>query len=107
MTSKQYTKSVRMDQISPSFKELDELYTIIEDTFDTCSSSRDEVYWLVSILKLMLNSPNKYTKYSVDNMHINYWMYSLYPIVEKWKKKYHHSTSRQVVIKRKIDAKKT
>lgn len=88
-----------------SFKELDELYEVIEDTFDTCSSSREEVYWLIAILKLFLNSPNKYTQLTPDNAQINYWMYSLYPIVEGWKIKYHHSTAKYVQIKRKVNAK--
>lgn len=95
-----------MDQTTVSFKELDDLYTIIEDTFDTCSSSREEVYWLVAILKLFLNSPNKYTQFTADNTQINYWMYSLYPIVESWKMKYHHSTADLVKIERKVECKK-
>ena len=95
-----------MDQTTVSFKELDELYEVIEDTFDTCSSSREEAYWLVAILKLFLNSPNKYTQLTTDNMQINYWMYMLYPIVEGWKTKYHHSTANYVRVKRKINAKK-
>lgn len=85
-----------MDQISVSFKELDELYGVIEDTFDTCSSSREEIYWLIAILKLFLNSPNKYTQFTPENTQINYWMYSLYPIVEGWKAKYHHSAAKLV-----------
>lgn len=87
-----------MKEYIPSFKELDDLYTIIEDTFDTCSSSREEVYWLIAILKLFLNSPNKYTQFTTDNVQINYWMYSLYPIVEGWKAKYHHSTANLVKV---------
>ena len=83
-----------MKEIEPTFKELDELYEVIEETFDTCSSSREEVYWLVAILKLFLNSPNKYTQLTVDNTQSNYWMYTLYPIIEGWKTKYHHSTTR-------------
>lgn len=94
-----------MDQTTVSFKELDDLCTIIEDTFDTCSSSREEVYWLIAILKLFLNSPNKYTQLTADNAQINYWIYSLYPIVEGWKTKYHHSTTKYVKIKRKPNAK--
>ena len=88
-----------MDQTTVSFKELDDLYTLIEDTFDTCSSSREEVYWLIAILKLFLNSPNKYTQLTADNAQINYWIYSLYPIVEGWKTKYHHSTAKLVRVK--------
>ena len=94
-----------MAQTILSFKELDELYEVIEDTFDTCSSSREEVYWLIAILKLFLNSPNKYTQLTPDNAQINYWIYSLYPIVEGWKMKYHHSTAKYVQIKRKVNAK--
>ena len=94
-----------MKEYVPSFKELDELYEVIEDTFDTCSSSREEVYWLIAILKLFLNSPNKYTQLTTDNAQINYWMYSLYPIIEGWKIKYHHSTAKYVQIKRKVNAK--
>lgn len=95
-----------MDQTTPSFEELDELYTIIEDTFDTCSSSKEEVYWLIAILKVFLNSPNKYTQLTPENAQINYWMYSLYPIIEGWKVKYHHSNAKYVRIKRKPNAKK-
>ena len=95
-----------MDQTTASFKELDELYTVIEDTFNTCSSSKEELYWLIAILKLFLNSPNKYTQLTADNAQINYWIYSLYPIVEGWKTKYHHSTAKYVRVKRKVDAKK-
>lgn len=87
-----------MDQTTVSFKELDDLYTIIEDTFDTCSSSREEVYWLIAILKIFLNSPNKYTQTTAENAQINYWIYSLYPIVEGWKAKYHHSTANLVKV---------
>ena len=95
-----------MDQTTASFKELDELYTVIEDTFNTCSSSKEELYWLIAILKLFLNSPNRYTQLTADNAQINYWIYSLYPIVEGWKTKYHHSTAKYVKVKRKVDAKK-
>ena len=91
-----------MDQITPSFNELDELYTIIEDTFDTCSSSKEEVYWLIAILKIFLNSPNKYTQLTPENAQINYWIYSLYPIIEGWKTKYHHSTAKYIKTKKKI-----
>lgn len=95
-----------MAQIIPSFNELDELYEVIEDTFDTCSSSREELYWLIAILKLFLNSPNKYTQLTADNAQINYWIYSLYPIVENWKRKYHHSSAKLITIKRKTQCKK-
>lgn len=91
-----------MDQITPSFEELDELYTIIEDTFDTCSSSKEEVYWLIAILKIFLNSPNKYVQLTPENTQINYWIYSLYPIIEGWKTKYHHSTAKYIKTKKKI-----
>lgn len=88
-----------MVQTIPSFKELDELYEVIEDTFNTCSSSREEIYWLIAILKLFLNSPNKYTQLTKENAQINYWIYSLYPIVEGWKTKYHHSTAKLIRVK--------
>lgn len=91
-----------MDQITPSFNELDDLYTIIEDTFDTCSSSKEEVYWLIAILKIFLNSPNKYVQLTPENTQINYWIYSLYPIIEGWKTKYHHSTAKYIKTKKKI-----
>lgn len=95
-----------MDQITPSFKELDELYTLIEDSFNACDSNKEELYWLVSILKLLMNSANQRKETCIENMQINYWMYCLYPHIEEYKKKYHHSTANQIKVKR-TDAKKT
>lgn len=90
-----------MVQTTVSFNELDELYTIIEETFDTCSSSREELYWLIAIIKILTNNSNKYTECTSDNAQINYWIYSLYPIIENWKRKYHHSTQNLVKIEKK------
>ena len=82
-------------------EELDELYEVIEETFNTCSSSREELYWLIAIIKILANNSNRYTDCTPDNAQINYWIYSLYPIVENWKQKYHHSVQNLVKIEKK------
>lgn len=87
-----------MDQTIPSFKELDELYYLIETTFDKCKSNTDELYWLIAVLKILLNYPNQYTEYNIDNIKINYWILKLYPIFEKYKKRWHHSTEKHMDI---------
>lgn len=71
--------------------ECEELYSLVEDTFDTCSSNREEIYWLICLIRGLLNVPNERVDYGVDNISINMWQYQLHPIIERYKRHWHHS----------------
>lgn len=61
---------------------------IIEETFDTCLSNREEIYWLITLLRAFMRLPNKNTVLSADNMQLNKWQYEMVPIIEKFMKKW-------------------
>lgn len=73
------------------FHEEQDLLDLIETTFDTCATNKEEIYWLIAIIRGFLNIPNKRTDYCAENFKINFWQYQMHPIIEKFKKKYHHS----------------
>lgn len=72
-------------------KEIEDLTNLIEDTFDLCISNKDELYWLISLLRGFMYIPNKRKEYCNENFEINRWQYQLHPILEKYKKKWCHS----------------
>lgn len=72
-------------------KQLEDLNGLIEDTFDLCVSNKDEIYWLICLLRGLMNVPNKNRQATAENYKINLWQYQLHPIIEKYKKKYKNS----------------
>ncbi len=66
----------------------EDLKTLFEDTFDLCKSNREEIYWLISIFRALMKIPNKETRMSIDNMHINEWQYNIVPLVKQFMKKW-------------------
>ena len=66
----------------------EDIKSILEDTFDLCKSNREEIYWLITILRAFMKIPNKEKKMSIDNMHLNEWQYNIIPIVEQLMKKW-------------------
>ena len=66
----------------------EDIKCIIEETFDTCLSNREEIYWLITLLRALMRLPNKTTVLSADNMQLNKWQYEMVPIVEKFMKKW-------------------
>lgn len=65
-----------------------DLTNLIEETFDTCDSNKDEIRWLISLIRGFMNIPNKRIEPVADNYKINLWQYQLHPILEKYKKKW-------------------
>ena len=49
---------------------------------------KDEIRWLISLLRGFMNIPNKRIEPVADNYKINLWQYQLHPILEKYKKKW-------------------
>lgn len=74
-----------------NLKECDDLKDLLEYTFNQCKTNREELYWLVCILRGLMNIPNKCTSPVYDNYKINYWQYKLHPYIEKYKNRWHHS----------------
>lgn len=66
----------------------EDIKCIIEETFDTCLSNREEIYWLIILLRAFMRLPNKNTVLSADNMQLNKWQYEMVPIIEKFMKKW-------------------
>ena len=54
-----------------------DLTNLIEETFDTCDSNKDEIRWLISLLRGFMNIPNKRIEPVADNYKINLWQYQL------------------------------
>lgn len=77
--------------IYTEFQEEQDLQDLIEDTFDLCVSNKDEIYWLICLLRGFMNIPHKRTEYCPENFEINKWQYQLHPIIEKYKRKWKHS----------------
>lgn len=74
-----------------TFKREKDLEILIEETFDLCITNRDEIYWLICLIRSFLNIPNKRVEPVVDNFRINRWQQQLHPIVEIYKKRYNCS----------------
>lgn len=74
-----------------AYREEQALLDLIEDTFDLCTTNKEEIYWLISLLRGLMNIPNKRKEYCAENYKLNMWQYNLEPIIEKYKKQYHHS----------------
>lgn len=77
--------------IKTKFKEEQDLTDLIEDSFDLCTTNKEEIYWLICLLRGFMNIPNKRIEFCLENFEINRWQYQLHPIIEKYKKSYHHS----------------
>ena len=81
--------------IKTEFQADQDMQNIIEESFNNCMSNREEVYWLISILRGFMNIKNKRTETTVDNFRLNRWQYDLFPQIEWFKHKYNCSTYMQ------------
>jgi hypothetical protein len=59
--------------IYTEFQAEEDLRDIIEDTFDTCSSNKDEIRWLITLLRGFMQIPNKRHEISAENYKLNLW----------------------------------
>ena len=66
----------------------EDIKCIIEETFDTCLSNREEIYWLITLLRAFMRLPNKNTVLSTDNTQLNKCQYEMVPIIVKFMKKW-------------------
>ena len=66
----------------------EDLKVLIEETFDTCSTNREELYWIITLLRAFMRIGNKRTENKADVMQLNMWQYQMVPIVERFMKKW-------------------
>lgn len=78
--------------IATDFKIEEDMMNIIEESFDKCISNREEIYWLISLLRCFMNIKNKRTESNKDNFQLNLWQYEMFPKIERFKRKYNCST---------------
>ena len=71
-------------------QECDELLSLLEETFDTCSCNRDELYWLFAVLRCLMNCPNNRLDCVPDNYRLNLWQYYMKLIIDRYKKRWYH-----------------
>lgn len=66
----------------------EDIKVLIEETFDTCSTNREELYWIITLLRAFMRIGNKRTENKADIMQLNMWQYQMVPIVEQFMKKW-------------------
>lgn len=66
----------------------EDLKVLIEETFDTCSTNREELYWIITLLRAFMRIGNKRIENKADVMQLNLWQYQMVPIVEQFMKKW-------------------
>lgn len=66
----------------------EDIKNLIEETFDMCLSNREEIYWLITLLRGFMKIPNKNINLTPDNMQLNKWQYEITPIIENFIKKW-------------------
>lgn len=74
--------------IYTEFQKLEDLTDIIEETFNTCDSNKDEIRWLISLLRGFMDIPHKRKECCAENYKLNLWQYQMYPIIKKFRKKW-------------------
>lgn len=91
MTIKYFSKNKSLEENVLVFAECDDLKDLLEYTFNLCKSNKQELYWLICVLRGLMNIPNKRKEDVLENIKINAWQYILHGYIEKYKKRWHHS----------------
>lgn len=60
----------------------------LEESFDLCQTNREEIYWLITVLRGFMGIGNRRTDPEIDTYKLNYWQYILTPAIERLKRKY-------------------
>ena len=74
--------------IYTDFEAEEDIKEIIENTFDTCENNRDEIRWLISILRGFMRIKHKRLEQNSETYKLNLWQYQLDPILKKYYKKW-------------------
>lgn len=74
--------------IYTNFEAEEDIKEIIENTFDTCENNRDEIRWLISILRGFMRIKHKRLEQNPETYKLNLWQYQLDLILKKYYKKW-------------------
>ena len=77
--------------IESEFFDEEDLAELIESTFDVCTNNKDELFWLVSMIRGLLSIPADRTTLNKNTIKLKYLQYRLHPIIESYKEKWGHS----------------
>lgn len=66
----------------------EDIKNLLEDTFDLCKSNREEIYWLITLLRGFMKIKHKNIFFSPETMQLREWQYKLTPLIEKFLKKW-------------------
>jgi len=75
-----------MNKTEHMFEE--DIQNFLEESFDICQTNREELYWLIAVLRGFMNIGNKRIDQKLDVYKLNYWQYILNPAIQRLKKKY-------------------
>lgn len=75
-----------MNKTEHMFEE--DIQNFLEESFDICQTNREELYWLIAVLRGFMNIGNKRIDQKLDVYKLNYWQYILSPAIQRLKKKY-------------------
>lgn len=62
--------------------------SFLEESFNLCRTNREEIYWLITVLRGFMNIGNKRIEGKIDTYKLNYWQCLLNPTIQRLKKKY-------------------
>ena len=75
-----------MNKTEHMFEE--DINDFLEESFDLCRTNREEIYWLITVLRGFMNVGNKRVEPKTDVYKLNYWQCWLNPTIQILKKKY-------------------
>lgn len=65
-----------------------EINDILEESFDTCSSNKEEIVWLITLLRAFMKIPNKRLENVAENYQLNAWQMQINPRIKEFLKKW-------------------
>lgn len=66
----------------------EDINSFLEESFDLCQTNREEIYWLITVLRGFMNVGNKRIDVTPDVYKLNYWQTVLNPAIQRLKRKY-------------------
>lgn len=75
-----------MNKTEQQFEQ--EIQDFLEESFDLCRTNREELYWLITVIRGFMNVGNKRIESHADVYRLNHWQYNLNPAITRLKRKY-------------------
>lgn len=65
-----------------------EIQDILEESFNTCSSNKEEIVWLITLLRAFMKIPNKRIDTVSENYQLNAWQLQINPRIQDFLRKW-------------------